>query len=247
MVFAIETVALIGLFITRRFLLPRFHFHEGVSDAISGTVQAIGVFYGITVGLIASGVWTTSTNAADLVSREAAAIGALYRDVSGYPSPQREVLQTTLRDYVVFTIEKAWPAQTEGRLLDGGTQILDHFQEELYSFEPVGSSQIALQTETLVAFNKVSEYRSLRIDSVASGLSRTMWMVIWVGAAISISVAYFYPIEDPKLHAILVSLMAGFLAVVLFMIVINDRPFFGADSVSSDPYRLIMKRLILPH
>ena len=107
MVIVIETLSLIGLLLTRRYILPRFHFHDGVNDAISGTVQSIGVFYGITVGLIAVGVWNTYSNASDLVSREAAAIGSLYRDVSGYPTPQREELRAKLRDYTVFTIEKA--------------------------------------------------------------------------------------------------------------------------------------------
>ena len=55
MVFVIETGSLIGLVLARRFLLPRLHFHDGVNDAISGAVQAIGVFYGITVGLIGVG------------------------------------------------------------------------------------------------------------------------------------------------------------------------------------------------
>jgi len=71
-----------------------------------------------------------------------------------------------------------------------------------------------------------------------------MWAVIWVGAAISIGIAYFFNIPDPKLHVILVFLMAAFLAMVLFMIVINDRPFFGVAGVSSDPYRLILERVI---
>lgn len=244
MVVVIEIFSLAGLLLTRHFLLPRLHFHEGVNDAISGTVQAIGVFYGITVGLIAVGVWNTYSNSADLVSREAAAIGALYRDAGGYPSPHREELRTKLRDYTVFTIEKAWPAQKEGRLLDGGTEILDQFQSRLYSFEPVGAGQAALHGETLAGYNKLIEYRRLRIDAVGSGLSLVMWAVIWIGAAISIGVAYFYRIEDPKLHAILVILMAGFLGIVLFMIVINDKPFFGAVSVSADPYRLILERLI---
>ena len=77
MVTLIETVSLIGLFLTRRFILPHLHFHDGVNDAISGTVQAIGVFYGITVGLIAAGVWTTNSSASDLVSREASSIATL--------------------------------------------------------------------------------------------------------------------------------------------------------------------------
>lgn len=89
MVARIEAVSLVGLLLARRFLLPHLRFHDGVNDAISGTVQAIGVFYGITVGLIAVGVWNTNSNSDDLVSKDAASIGALYRDVSGYPEPAR--------------------------------------------------------------------------------------------------------------------------------------------------------------
>jgi len=75
-------------------------------------------------------------------------------------------------------------------------------------------------------------------------LSQTMWAVIWLGAAISIGVAYFYRIEDVKLHAVLVILMAGFLALVLFMITINDKPFFGYSSIPSTPYQIILDNVI---
>lgn len=71
-----------------------------------------------------------------------------------------------------------------------------------------------------------------------------MWAVIWVGAVISIGVAYFYQIEDPRIHSILVALMAGFLGLVLFMIVINDRPFTGRNSIQPDSYRVILDHLI---
>ena len=32
--------------------------------------------------------------------------------------------------------------------------------------------------------------------------------------------------------------------MVLFMIIINDKPFYGYVSISSDPYKLILKRVI---
>src|ERR1700749_1188006 len=111
MLFVIEIISLVGLLLARPFVVPRLRYHEGINDAVSGTVQAIGVFYGITVGLIAVGVWNTNTSASDLVSREASAIAILYRDVSGYPSPLREELRTGLRDYTLFIINEAWPAQ----------------------------------------------------------------------------------------------------------------------------------------
>jgi uncharacterized protein DUF4239 len=242
----IETLALLGLVTVRRLLIPRLHYHDGANDAVSGTVQAIGVFYGITVGLIAVGVWNTYSNASDLVSKEAAAVSALYRDVSSFPSPLREELRKSMRDYTVFVIERAWPAQKEGRgqAIDEGTFILDDFQRKLTSFQPTNAGQTALYSETLTAYNNFLEYRRLRIDAVSGGLSTIMWAVIWVGAAISIGIAYFFNIPDIKLHAILVALMGGFLAMVLFMIIINDKPFYGAVSISSDPYKLILERVI---
>jgi len=242
----IEIVSIFGLLITRRFVIPRLHYTEGVNDAISGTVQAIGVFYGITVGLIAVGVWNTYSNASDLVSKEAAAIGALYRDVQGYPSPLREQLCTDVRDYTVFVIEQAWPAQKVGRgqTLIAGAHLMDKFQTKLYSFEPANASQSALHGGTLRAYNNLLEYWRLRVDAVSGGLSMVMWAVIWAGAAISIGVAYFFNVSDLKLHVILIALMGGFLGLVLFMIVINDKPFYGYVSIPSDPYKLILRQVI---
>jgi hypothetical protein len=146
MLASIEVVSMVGLFLARRLLIPHLLFHDGVNEAISGTVQAIGVFYGITVGLIAVGVWNTNSNASDLVSKEAASIGALYRDVSGYPEPARTNLQSGMRAYTHQVIEQAWPAQREGRILDSGTRILNGFQDTLVRFEPSTAGQTALHS-----------------------------------------------------------------------------------------------------
>ena len=110
MVAGIEAIALIGLVLVRRYLMPHRQFHDGVNDAVSGTVQAIGVFYGMTVGLIAAGVWTTYSNAGDLMSQEAVAIGSLYRDVSSLPEPARTKLRQNC------TITRSQSSRKTGRL-----------------------------------------------------------------------------------------------------------------------------------
>jgi len=240
----IETVSLLGLFLIRRFVLPRLGYATGVNEAVSGTVQAIGVFYGITVGLIAVGVWTTNSESSNLVSKEASEIATLYRDVGGYPSPVREQLRGKLREYTVYIIQQAWPEQKKGHLVKGGIAIMDDFQTMLYSFHPSNQSELAIHTEALRAYNSVFEYRQLRIDAVNDRLSGIMWAVIWVGAIISIGVACFYQIKDGRIHAILIALMGGFLAMVLFMISVNDRPFYGHVNISPEPYQLVLDRLI---
>jgi hypothetical protein len=240
----IETLSIAGLMLVRRF--AHFRYNEGADEGVSGTVQAIGVFYGITVGLIAVGVWNTNSNAADLVSREATAIGSLYRDLGGYPQPLRDELRLRLREYTVFVIDEAWPAQRrgQGQELNRGTEMMNDFQAKLYAFEPPSPGLEALHSATLGAYNNLIEYRRLRIDAVNGGLSSVMWAVIWLGAAISIGVAYFFNISDQRLHVVLIMLMAAFLAIVIFMITVNDKPFYGYVGVSSDPYKLILDRLI---
>ncbi len=244
MVAVIEFVSLTGMMIVRRFFLPRLRYHDGVNDAVSGTVQAIGVFYGITVGLIAIGVWTTHSNASDTVAREAAAIAALYRDVSGYPEPIRTTLQSELSEYTHAVIERVWAEQRQGRTLDVGTRILTQFQKDLFSFEPKTVGQTSLHNETLRAFNILVTERRLRLNSVTEQLSGVMWAVIWIGAALSVGIVWFYKIEDVRVHALLVSFLAGFLALVIFMITIHDRPFLGPHSIPPDAYELVLKKLI---
>jgi len=235
--------SIIGLFLVRRFVLPRLTYHEGANDAVSGTVQAIGVFYGITVGLIAVAVWGSNSAASELVSKEASAIAGLYRDVGGYPSPLREDLRAKLFEYTEYVINQDWPAQRQGKDLDGGLRILSEFQNRQFAFEPSTGGQQALHQEALHAFNVLADARRLRVIASDSGLSDIMWAVIWVGAVISIGIAYFFKIPDLALHTILVTLIAGFLAIVIFMIVINDKPFYGRVGVSPDPYQFMLDRM----
>ena len=115
---------------------------------------------------------------------------------------------------------------------------------KLFGFEPATRGQAAIHSETLATYDKLIEHRRLRVDAVLGGLSGIMWYVIWIRAVISIGVAYLYRIEDAELHSLLIALMSGFLAVVLFMIVINDKPFYGAVSVSPEAYKLILDQVL---
>ncbi len=239
----IEVVALGGLLLARRHLLPRLRLGEGTNEAVSGTVQSIGVFYGITVGLIAVSVWNRHDAATAVASREAAAIGGLYRDVSMLPEPARGILREQIALYTDTLISVIWPAQRKGETAKLGTRVMDDLQEKLSSFQPANPREEIIFAEALSAYNTLVETRRLRMDAADEGLSGMMWGVIWVGAAISIGVAYLFKIDDPNLHIAMVGLMAAFLSLVVFMILINDRPFFGYSGIEPDSYRFVQQTL----
>jgi hypothetical protein len=73
-----------------------------------------------------------------------------------------------------------------------------------------------------------------------------MWGVVWAGAAISISVAFFFQLRDPKLHSALVLLLGSFLGLVIFLMVANDRPFVGGICIHPDSYQLILDTVLEP-
>jgi Protein of unknown function (DUF4239) len=235
-----------GLLLTRRFVLPRLHFHEHDGHFSGTMVHSVMVFYGLALALIAVNVFETYAEVSKIISQEATALAMLYRDVSGYPEPVRSQLQKELRDYVDYVIHEAWPLQQRGQIPSGGVELMNRFQSILINFEPATEGQKLLHGETLRAYNTMIQARRLRLDAVRTGLPGVMWIVILAGAAISLSASFFFKVEDVRLHGILVTLLATFIGLVIFMTFALDRPFLGDLGVRPEPYQLIYDNLMKP-
>lgn len=248
--FGVLTVALFttgscgGLLLTRRWIREHLRISDDTNEAVNAYFAGVGVFYGLLLGLVAVATWQNFDNASALISKEAAALGALYRDVSSYPDPAAPQLQQALRDYAVQVIEKDWPAQQQGRLLGDGTRKLDDFQRRLAAFQPADHGQIVLHTEAFRAFNHLIDARRQRIDAVGGSLPPVLWSVVLIGAVLSIVTSYFFHIRDRGLHLILTGVLGLFIGLMVFLTAAVDNPFRGAVSVSPDAYRLILDDLI---
>ncbi len=236
--------AVAGLVVVRRRVLPSLRIDAADSEFSGAALQAVMVFYGLAVALIAVSVWQTYSETEQIVSEEATTLAALYRDVSSYPDSVRPQLQNDLREYVRYVIEEAWTLQRRGKVPGGGVERMDRFQAALAGFEPSTEGQKLLHAETLRAYNQMIHARRLRLDAVNTGLPFVMWAVIVAGAIIGLSSAFFFRVEDARLHGIQVLLMAVFIGLVIFMIFALDRPFRGDLGLRPDPYQLIYDQLM---
>ncbi len=88
------------------------------------------------------------------------------------------------------------------------------------------------------------EARRQRLDAVNSRLPGVMWIVLLPGAMGCLLFSLFFPIEEPHFQAVLVAGLAGFVAMVLFMILSLDRPFQGPMAIPSDSYQLVHDQLM---
>jgi len=243
---SLAITALIFLLLVRRFVLPHLRVTEGDSEFSGAVVQSIMVFYGLALALIAVNVWQTYNDVSRTVSMEAISFAALYRDVSGYPEPIRGKLQGEVRGYVDQIIHGAWPIMRRGQVPTEGVEWMNRFQAVLLSFEPAGDAQKILHAETLAAYNRAVQARRMRVDAIGTGLPDVMWVVIVVGAVISISSCYFFHVEDVRLHVILVGLLAVLIGLVITMTVSMNHPFRGDLGLSADPYQLVYDQLMKP-
>jgi len=127
---------LVGLFATRSWV-RRLHGGHSYSDIVGFYLAAVTVFYGITLGLLAIGTWTTYSDVETRVDREATALGVLYRDIQSYPEPIRGVLENDLREYDRQVIDVGWPQQRRGIVPSGASAILSKFQTHFWRSSPL--------------------------------------------------------------------------------------------------------------
>ena len=236
--------AVVGLLMVRRKVLPRLRVEGADSEFTGAMLQSVMVFYGLAVALIAVTVFQTYSDTTKVVTGEATALNALYRDVTSYPEPIRTELQQGLRDYTDQVIHGAWPLQRKGNIPTAGIEQMSRFQVVLTKFEPTTEGQKILHGETLRAYNRLIESRRMRLDAVGTGLPGVMWAVVVIGAFIGLSASFFFKVVDARLHLIEVLLLAVFIGLVMFMIVALDRPFRGDLGIRADPYQLVYDQLM---
>jgi hypothetical protein len=214
------------------------------NELVSNFLAGLGVFYGITLGLIAAGTWENFADIDGKVGEEAASLAALYRDVSYYPSPLNDSLKTNLKEYTRLIINDVWIEQQRGLIPTKDTEQISKFQKILYGFNPETNQYIAIHQEALSQFNNLIQLRRQRLQSITSGLPSTLWWVLIFGAIINIIIMWCFVTEHIQFHLLLTSIYSMLVGSLLFLIVAMDNPFRGEFSVNPDAFALVYEQLM---
>ena len=237
-------VSLMSLSWFRKHRLPRLRFGEGDVEFSAAMLTSIMVFYGLAAALTAVQVWETNGKVKEITELEASALATFYRDVSEYPEPSRSLMRERIRAYTRQIIHESWPQQRKGRIPTEGLKFMDQLQSTLVAFEPTSEAQKGLAIETLAAYDRMMEARRMRLDSVERGLPGILWLVIVLGAFISLISTFYFPVHDERVHRVQVGLLAGFIGLVIFMMLALDRPYRGDLGLKPRPYEILYEQLM---
>lgn len=234
--FAVFGIA--GLAIFRRTTLDWIHRSERTNEVVGFAMSSFALLYGLLLGLLAVAAYGSYSASGDQVTREAASLAALYRDVGGLPEPKRTELQTTLRVYIREVVDVSWPLQREGVVPIGAGKVMIGFAAQLQAFQPATMGEQALFSEALSQMNTLLALRSTRLASVNSGIPGILWGVVLVGALINIVLIWMINTER-HVHIMLTGMLSAFMGLVIFLIAAMDFPFRGEVSIDAAPFEAV--------
>ncbi len=236
-------IALVGQRLSQRWV-KRIAGNDGrYNDLVNTTLATVGVFFGITLGLISVGTWQNFADIDANINQEAASVAALYSSVSNYPEPANTALRNSLRDYTKSLIDEDWAQQRQGVVPQGGAAKITDFQNILLRVNPVLEGHIALHAATISEFNNLMRKRRLRLQSVTSGLPDTLWGVVIFGGLLNIFIPWFLVYDRQFIQDLMITFMATTIGLLVFLMAAMDNPFRGEFSVSSAAFQLVYQMM----
>jgi hypothetical protein len=239
-------IGIIGLLLTRAWIKRLHRIDHSHNDIVGFYLAAITVYYGITLGLVAVGTWQTYSDVQNRVEHEAAALGAIYRDISAFPDPYRTQLQNDLRTYVRGVIDVGWPMQQRGIVPNNAGPILATLQSHFMSFEPTTEREKIVAAEAYRAYNELTESRRARLNSITAELPGPLWTMVILGAILCIATTWFFHTASFSMHFWLTVLFSALTGLLVYLIVSLDNPYRGHISVTPEPLQRVYEQTMSP-
>lgn len=233
----------LGIVFIKPFLRWLVGSEPNINSRISYATSVFTLFYGLLLGLLAVAAFQNVERVEAAAFREASELSNLYADLESYPEPSSSTVQSLLRDYVLFTIYKDWPAHSKGKQLAGGRNRANTIRQVLMDFEPKTRAQEIVHREVIAGFHKFTEARQERLTGVIVQIPSVLWYAVIVGGIINIILLIMLKIT-PIAHLILGGLTSFFLGVILFVIIALDSPLRGEAGVSPAPYEILWARVM---
>lgn len=216
------------------------------NGTITGLLSALIGVYAVAAGLTAVAVWGNMGEAAADVGAEAAAIAALYRDLDGYPQPLRNQTRQALTAYTEYVINQEWPLHQKGELPRNTHRGIEEARQAVLAFEPMTEGQKIMHAQVVRSYNRLLETHWRRLQAFTdTALPVELWVVVILLGALAIASCFLLRVDTFALHATITMLVAAPISLVLYFIAVSDHPFQGGISVSAEPYRAVLEKLMV--
>jgi len=210
--------------------------HAGVefSKINTGVVSVSGAVFGLAMTFLVNTVWNTQDQANDTVNAEARAIRVMDVYMESLTGPEHDGLARLLADYG-HAVAVEWDAMgTEGE-----DMAAEHALRNLYAAVIKGLSQgdqnRTLQQRLLPTLDAISAARQQRLSIAQNYVSSSQWLLVTVLAIVLLCIVAGSHADFPLARRTSLTGVTFAISILLFVIVMHDRPFLGYDALTPEP------------
>jgi hypothetical protein len=84
---------------------------------------------------------------------------------------------------------------------------------------------------------ELRDQRRMRTTIVTHGLPVIEWVVLCLGAIVTVTFTYFFRLDSFKVHLTLTGMVALLIALNLYLVVLFGNPFSGDLHVEAEPFQ----------
>ena len=245
--FGFALVAMIGTFLASAGLVallwsPRWRDRLAAYDGVAPPfINIIGVLFALTLAFLANDTWSAHDRATTSVYREADSLQAVISLTRGLPSPARDEVAASVRDYARVAVEVEWPLLARRQNSPEGAAALDRLLALVARTDLGEALGQAVHAQVLARVTAVREARDQRIGLSQTHVNPLKWLgMAFLGFVTMLSVAAVH-VRNPKaaLAAILLFSLAA--APSAAIVLVQGNPFQQPTTVSPAAIAEVMR------
>ncbi len=130
----------------------------------------------------------------------------------------------------------------EGRASPRAWGLLDDMRVEVQELEVSTQADQVLYAQGLERVHDLADARRMRLVEAHEGIPAVLWIVLIVGALVTVGFTYLFGLENTRAHRLMVAALAGVIALVLFTVGALEYPFSGGARVGPGAFELVLER-----
>jgi hypothetical protein len=218
------------------------------NDSASNVFTIVGGLQAVLIAFVLISLFDNVSTVSTDSYTEANAMVAIYWDADSLPQPDQNKIHQLCLDYTNTVINTEWTQLQNGAttVTGPGWQQLQSLHSAITTAAVDNSDNWRLNEKTDAANQlwQVFQARQSRLSAASGGgVSLVVWLALIVGSLLTLALAYLFGGAKLIPHMIMVGVLAGTVALLLFAVYQMQDPFTGGAAVGPDAFTSALSRL----
>ncbi|MGW4487518.1 bestrophin-like domain [Amycolatopsis sp. NPDC004368] len=230
------------------YLVRRFGWDEGRrdnNDAAGQVFTIVGGLHAVLVAFVLISLFDAVGTARDGSYTEADGLVSMTWAAEALPGDTGQRVQQLATAYATTVQHQEWPRLADGGTIpDTGWTQLDQLRRTIAEAQAGNDWENDRKTEAANDLWQVYQARQARLtDAATSGVGSVVWFALILGSIISVLLPNLFGGTRMAAHLVIVSTLAGTIALLLYAIFQLQNPFAGGASIQPDAFSSALARL----